>query len=119
MSAQLQLDGVRLPSGHQIAPGSIETLLPHGMENAVAAADLARLAGCRDARELRRRVAAERANGALVLSLPSVGYFLPDEGEKGRREADHFIRSMASRARQTMRATAAARDYLTSEDSDG
>ena len=108
---QLSLDNIRLPRPLH-TNGCIAALLPHGVENAMSARDLAHRAGCADARELRRRVAAERAGGALILSLPSVGYFLPADGDRGRVEAALFVRSMSARARNTARATAAARAFL-------
>ena len=109
---QLQLDEVRLPNDHQPAPGSIEAILPHGAENAISARDLTRISGCRDTRELRHRVAAERSRGALILSLPTVGYFLPDAGRKGQMEMRAFVGSMRSRAFRTLGATTAAQKFL-------
>lgn len=110
MTDQLSLPDILLP--RPLHAGGIAALLPHGIENAVSASALAQRAGCADARELRRRVASERAGGALILSLPSVGYFLPADGERGRMEAALFVRSMNSRARNTTRATAAAQAFL-------
>ena len=42
----------------------------------------------------------------------AVGYFLPADGDRGRVEAALFVRSMSARARNTARATAAARAFL-------
>lgn len=100
-------DGITPTSRNQV-----EELLPRGAENAISAATLRRITGCRTTRALRKRVAWERENGALILSLPTVGYFLPDEGEKGKREARAFIASMTSRARSELKSTEAARKLL-------
>lgn len=114
MTDQLCLPDVRLHRPLH-ANGGVSALLSPGVENAIPARDLAQRAGCADARELRRRVASERAGGALILSLPSVGYFLPADGERGRMEAALFVRSMSARAHNTARATAAARAFLSEE----
>ena len=100
-------NGIMPPGKNQI-----EELLPRGAENAISAATLRRITGCRTTRALRKRVAAERENGALILSLPTVGYFLPDEGEKGKREARAFIAFMTGRARSELKSTKAARKLL-------
>ena len=100
-------NGIMPPGRNQV-----EELLPRGAENAISAATLRRITGCRTTRALRKRVAAERENGALILSLPTVGYFLPDEGEKGKREARAFIAFMTGRARSELKSTKAARKLL-------
>ena len=109
---QTALPGVRLSASDSItarlgAQGVSELLL-RGIENARPAAELVQPLGLRDSRELRRRVEIERRQGALILSLPTVGYWLPSEGAKGKREARLFARSMAARARNTERSAAAA-----------
>lgn len=112
---QLFLEAVvSFSEGGFMPPGKnqIEEMLPRGAENAISAATLRRITGCRTTRALRKRVAVERENGALILSLPTVGYFLPDEGEKGKREARAFIAFMTGRARSELKSTKAARKLL-------
>ena len=48
----------------------------------------------------------------VLVKHPTVGYFLPDEGEKGKREARAFIAFMTGRARSELKSTKAARKLL-------
>ena len=95
-------------------PGSFQVvnLLQHGAENAISAQDLSALCGFKDTRTLRYKVKEERRNGALILSLPSIGYFLPDTGEKGEREIKMYIACMSRRARSEFGSVSAARKFL-------
>ena len=56
-----------------------------GAENAIPTRTLVKLTGL-SVRDLRAQVAREREAGALILAKGDGGYFLPDEGEKGRDE---------------------------------
>lgn len=75
-----------IPQREKSQVGYIENLLPHGAENAVSAATLMILGGYTDSRSMRAAIEAERRAGALILCTRRVngGYFLPDDGEKGR-----------------------------------
>lgn len=98
-------------SPERIAQAKIARYLGHGEENALRAADLCDKAGYRSTRDLRSAVMQDRRAGIPILSS-SAGYFLPDAGEKGQREAAAFYRSMRSRAVNVFRAASAAREYL-------
>lgn len=91
---------------------SITALLPKGMENAISAKALAELVGVSDLRGLRTKISLERIRGAPILSTPGGGYFLPDDGEKGRKEAELFLKVMDARTRTTAEVTEAARQYV-------
>lgn len=93
-------------------PQGIVDLLPVGAENAISTQTLVSLSGCSSARQLQDRIAAERSNGALILSATSRGYFLPDEGEKGRLEMQEYIATLHARAINTLRAAQSAKAAL-------
>lgn len=90
----------------------IYDLLPQGEENAVASKTLANMIGVKTVRELQHMVAAERENGALILSASTGGYFLPSPGEKGQEEIARFVATLRSRAVNTFRALKTANAAL-------
>lgn len=94
--------------------GTIASLLHRGRENALTSCELVKLTGCRTNRDLQLQIAAERENGALILSASSGsgGYFLPAAGEQGRRELMEFERTLKSRAVHTLAALRPARRAL-------
>lgn len=92
-------------------PGLFEKILPKGAENAIKTDTLQRLLGMNDMRTLRKLISNERAAGAVILSSDK-GYFLPDDGEKGRAEAEAFIATMTAKGAGTIRAVNSARAYL-------
>lgn len=98
-------------SHEQIAQAKIAQYLGYGEENALRAADLCNRAGYRSTRTLRAAIARERRAGIPILSSKA-GYFLPDAGEKGQREAAAFCRSLRSSAVNVFRAASAAWKYL-------
>lgn len=91
--------------------GYFETLLPRGAENAVSTAALLELTGIRTARRLRMAISDAREAGAVILSS-SDGYFLPADGEKGRKEAEAFIATITAKGAATIRASDSARAFL-------
>lgn len=91
--------------------GYFETILPRGAENAVTTAALLELTGIRTARRLRMAVASAREGGAVILSN-GAGYFLPDGGEKGRKEVEAFVALIFSKGLSTLKAADSARAYL-------
>lgn len=99
-------------SGRQ--PGFIEGLLPRGENNAIPTAQLVALTGYRSARELQRQIEAERQRGALILSRSGNGggYFLPSEGEKGKREIALYVQTLRARAVNTLRTIRSAKAAL-------
>lgn len=92
----------------------IEPLLPRGEENALSTAELVRVTGFKSARELQKVIEAERAQGALILSVSGRdgGYFLPSEGEAGVREISRFVATLQARALNTLRSLRAAKAAL-------
>ena len=91
--------------------GYFEAILPRGSENAVSTAALLELTGIRTARRLRMAIADAREAGAVILSSAS-GYFLPADGEKGRKEAEAFIATITAKGAATIRAADSARAFL-------
>ena len=90
----------------------IESLLLHGEENAISTQELLSLTKIQSARCLQKQIEQERARGALILSASDGGYFLPDDGEKGYRELSAFVRTLRSRAVNTLRTLKAANKAL-------
>lgn len=90
----------------------IESFLPRGAENALSTAYLVQLTGCSSARMLQKAIEAERERGVLILSATTGGYFLPDYGEKGKREIAEYVRTLQARALNTLKAAKAARKAL-------
>ena len=72
----------------------VSAVLLKGAENAIRGADLVKIVGYRSDRRLRKLVAKEQRSGSPSLSSPSVGYFLPSEGNRGREEAARFVSRM-------------------------
>lgn len=89
----------------------IEDFLLEGKKNAISSQRLADLTGCKSVRELQQIIAEERAKGVVILSTcqNGGGYFLPS-GDK--REVVEFIRTLQSRAENTLCALESARAYL-------
>ncbi len=90
----------------------IEEFLLEGKRNAIASQRLADLVGCKSVRELQEVIAAERAAGAVILSTcqNGGGYYLPCVGDK--KEVMDFIRTLQSRAENTLCALDSAKAYL-------
>ncbi len=91
---------------------SIYEILPEGHRNAISKRDLIALTGMSD-RTLRRRIAAERRAGALILSSTesgSHGYFRPEPGNA--EELRRYVISMTRRGCETFAALSAARAAL-------
>ena len=78
-----------------------QNILPKGAENAIKTTELCRMIGIKDARAL----------GAVVLSCDG-GYFLPDDGEKGRQEAAAFIATVTAKGANTIKAVRSAQAFL-------
>lgn len=92
----------------------IITLLPRGRANAIKSADLARLAGMSNIRQLQAKIARERDAGAVILSTcrNGGGYYLPAEGEEGRSEVSEYVRTLRARALHTLQAVRSAQSIL-------
>ena len=91
--------------------GIFEKILPKGEENAIKMPQLRQIMGMSEARYIQKMISDERAAGAVILSSER-GYFLPDDGEKGRREVEAFVSTMMAKGISTMNATRSAFDYL-------
>ena len=98
--------------------GMIYSLLLEGAENAIPSKELARMAGLRSVRQLQDEIAQERDAGAVILSTcrNGGGYYLPAEGDTGRREIEEYVRTLKSRALNTLRAIRSARAALSDLD---
>lgn len=94
--------------------GLIESLLLQGEENAISSGDLVNLTGVKSTRELQLIISHEREAGALILSTcrGGGGYFLPSDGEIGKRESAAFVATLRARALNTLRALKTARETL-------
>ena len=86
---------------YQPGQGSIAFLLHRGSNNALTAAELARITD-REPREVRREVARERRAGAPIMSGPA-GFYLADTAAELRQCA----RALHRRAAETHRTAAA------------
>lgn len=84
--------------------------LPTGRQNAVTSADLAAMLGFRTVRELQKATERERQAGAVILSTCAEGggYYLSDDP----LEIAAFIRTLNSRARNTLRSMESAQNAL-------
>ena len=93
---------------------SIFDILPRGEANAIDTKTLVALTGCKSARDLQNRIAAEREQGKLILSScrHGGGYFVPSEGAEGKAEIAAFIATLRSRALNTLRVLRAAKEAL-------
>ena len=73
----------------------IVELLKKGKENKVSFEYLKTMTGCKDERKLRRMIADERKQGAIILSCSEGGYFLPGK----REEVESYVKTMSKEAR--------------------
>jgi hypothetical protein len=86
--------------------------IPVGPENAITGRQLSRLMGV-SGREIRRRIALERAAGAIILSDGAGGYFQPtDNGQRGRDEVKAWLDRLEARGVSTLMAGNSARAWL-------
>ena len=92
--------------------GYIESLLPHGEENAISTIDLLRITGIHTSRELKNRISSERKRGACILSKTSGGYFLHSDGEKGKQELRRYVATIRAKSIHTMEAANPALNEL-------
>lgn len=83
--------------------------LRYGKENAIPSKVLAQALGFQTVRELQKQIERERAAGAVILSdSHGGGYYLSDDPEELRR----FTRTLAARARNTLKAAESAQRAL-------
>lgn len=81
-----------ITSNQKQKQGLIESLLPHGAENAITAEQISKTLGISSVRYVRRLVSNERQSGRNILSTNASGggYFLPAIGEQGQEEMQRF-----------------------------
>lgn len=91
--------------------GFFTSILPKGAENGIKTPELLRLTGLSDTRTIRKLISDERAAGAVILS-GETGYYLPDDGEKGRRETEAFVATVTAKGVNTIRAVRSAKAFL-------
>lgn len=89
----------------------IYDILPEGEKNAISRRELIGITGYTD-RQLRRKIAAERRAGALILSCTDNGggYFRAEPGNA--EELRRYIRSMTRRGCETFAVLSAAKAAL-------
>lgn len=89
----------------------IKELLPTGKRNAISSQKLADMAGCKSIREMQKVIAAERAEGAVILSSTTGGYYLPEN----KQEIKEFCCTLQSRSKNTLDALESAKKALQQE----
>ena len=85
--------------------------IPTGSGNAILARDLASLMQL-SVRVIKRRIKALRAKGVLILSQSTGGYFFPSEGDKGREEAERYIKMMKRQIQERLETITLTEDWL-------
>lgn len=86
----------------------IEEILERGQPNKKTFEELQILTGCKDSRRLRKIIAAERKAGAIILSSPHGGYWLPEDIE----EVERYVSTMTKEAKSIFKAVQPARRYI-------
>lgn len=78
----------------------IQDYLKRGKENKVSFAELQELTGIYNTRQLRKAIAEERKDGALILSTSTGGYYLP----ANEAEIEEYVKFRSKEAYATFRA---------------
>lgn len=91
--------------------GPFEAILQKGAENGKTVEELRRILGVSESRIIRAMIAKERAAGSVILS-GQTGYYLPDDGEKGRQEVAAFVAQIMAKGSNTIRAADSAKAFL-------
>jgi biotin operon repressor len=86
-------------------------LIPTGSENAILSRDLARLKHL-SVRTVKEKIKSLRREGVLILSQSTGGYFFPSEGDKGREEAERYIKMMKRQIQERLDTIALTEDWL-------
>lgn len=86
-------------------------LIPTGSENAILSRDLARLRHL-SVRTVKEKIKSLRREGVLILSQSTGGYFFPSEGDKGREEAERYIKMMKRQVQERLETVALTEDWL-------
>lgn len=86
----------------------IAELLQNGKQNKVTFAYLKKMTGCKSERKLRKMIAEERKQGAIILSCAEGGYYLPSS----REEVESYVKTMNKEARAILFSLKHCRQYL-------
>ena len=81
---------------------TVESLLKRGEVNAISTAELMEILGCNE-RTLRSKIARERERGAPIISRMQGGYFLPSDGDIGRKEIERSKAFLIARGTSAIR----------------
>ena len=86
----------------------IAELLKEGKQNRTSLQELMALTGFTDIRKFRKQLSTERKQGAIILSSPEGGYWLPSD----RKEVEHYVATMSKEAKSIFYMLKPARQYL-------
>lgn len=86
----------------------IMSILPEGKQNAISSEALMNRLQIRTKRDLQKRIAKERREGALILSNSTGGYYTSND----KADVAAFIRTLDNRARHTFAALKSARRFM-------
>ena len=90
----------------------IAELLKHGKENKTSFETLMQATGCENERKLRKLIAEERKQGAIILSCSEGGYFLPSN----RNEVERYVNTMSKEAKTILCTLKHCKRYLRATD---
>ena len=82
--------------------------LEAGKENRISIRELMRLTGYESERKMRKAIAAERKQGAIILSCAEGGYYLPAD----RDEVEQYVKFMSKEAKEIFAVIKPCRKYL-------
>jgi hypothetical protein len=91
----------------------IAELLKQGKSNKVTFEYLKNMTGCQNERKLRRMIADERKQGAIILSCSEGGYFLPSN----RGEVENYVNTMSKEAKAILFTLKHCKKYLKTTES--
>jgi len=90
----------------------IAELLKHGKENKTSFETLMQATGCESERKLRKLIAEERKQGAIILSCSEGGYYLPSN----RSEVERYVNTMSKEAKAILYTLKHCKRYLRATD---
>lgn len=76
-------------------PTDYTSILPRGKKKAISTPELVRCLGFKNSRELQKDIAASRAEGQIICSSTTGGYYIPET----REEIQAFINTLENRAK--------------------
>lgn len=90
----------------------IVELLKEGEENKVSFEYLKRRTGYKNERTVRKIIAEERKQGAIILSCPKGGYYLP----KNKEEVENYVKFISKEAKTSLYNLKPCRSYLNNDE---